>query len=89
MGRGEHDAFSDVDLYVLVREEEKVAFLEDRLKHLQAYREIVFHEDIFIIAPQIIAVYDNLLHVDFYTVTEKKRSYQKISSRSFMIPING
>lgn len=71
MGRGEHDAFSDVDLYVLVREEEKVAFLEDRLKHLQAYREIVFHEDIFIIAPQIIAVYDNLLHVDFYTVTEK------------------
>ncbi len=71
MGRGEHDAHSDVDLYVLVREEDQKAFMEDRLNHLSAYRELLFHEDLFIIAPQIIAVYDDLLHVDLYTVTEK------------------
>lgn len=71
MGRNEHDVHSDVDLYVLVREENQTAFMEDRLNHLSAYRELLFHEDLFIIAPQIIAVYDDLLHVDFYTVTEQ------------------
>ncbi|KRG13717.1 nucleotidyltransferase domain-containing protein [Lederbergia galactosidilytica] len=71
MGRGEYDEYSDVDLYCLVDEKEKEAFLNQRLSHLESYRNILFYEDYFIIAPQIIAVFDNLLHVDLYTVTEK------------------
>lgn len=71
MGRGEHDAYSDIDLYVLVEESHMNSFLETRLNHLRAYRSILFFEDYFIIAPQIIAVFDNLLHIDLFTVTEK------------------
>jgi len=72
MGRNEHDEHSDVDLYCLVDEENEKQFLENRLHHLQAYRPIIFQDDIFIIAPQIIAVFDDLLHIDLFTVTLEK-----------------
>lgn len=71
MGRGEEDEHSDVDLYVLVDEEDKEAFLKNRQRHLESYQPMIFYDDIFIIAPQIIAVYENLLHVDLFTVTEE------------------
>ena len=71
MGRGEYDEYSDVDLYCLVDENDEATFMTTRLKHLESYRKVLFYEDFFIIAPQIIAVYDNLLHVDLFTVTEK------------------
>ncbi|WP_227396155.1 nucleotidyltransferase domain-containing protein [Jeotgalibacillus aurantiacus] len=71
LGRGEGDDFSDVDLYCFVEKEDTERFLKDRIRHLEAYRPILFYEDCFIIAPQIIAVYDNLLHVDLFTVTEE------------------
>lgn len=70
IARGEEDEFSDIDLYCLVKEEDKGDFLNKRIGHLEKYRKVLFYEDFFIIAPQIIAVYDNLLHVDLYTVTE-------------------
>ena len=71
MGRGEHDEHSDVDLYCLVNEEDKEIFLANRVKHLQAYRDIILMDDIFIVAPQIIAVFDDLLHIDLFTVTKE------------------
>ena len=46
--------------------------MSERLAHLQAYRSIIFYDDIFIIAPQIIAVFDDLLHIDLFTVTTEK-----------------
>ncbi|WP_102027914.1 nucleotidyltransferase domain-containing protein [Salirhabdus sp. Marseille-P4669] len=81
MGRGEEDQHSDVDLYVLVEEQNEQVFLENRLMHLRAYGELLFYDDIFIIAPQIIAVYDNMLHLDLFTVTEKtfkEKDYFKV-----------
>lgn len=71
MGREEYDEFSDVDLYCLVEEEHLDDFLKERIRHLKSYRKILFFEDLFIIAPQIIAVFDDWLHVDLFTVTEK------------------
>ncbi|MCP3029005.1 nucleotidyltransferase domain-containing protein [Halobacillus sp. A5] len=71
MGRNEHDQHSDIDLYCLIDEEEVEPFLSRRLSHLKAYKEIVFYDDIFIIAPQVIAIYEDWLHVDLFTVTEK------------------
>ncbi|WP_421383721.1 nucleotidyltransferase domain-containing protein [Bacillus salacetis] len=81
MGRGENDEHSDVDLYVLVKEEDERAFLERRVDHLKSYRNLLFYDDIFIIAPQIIAVFDDMLHVDLFTVTEKnfkEKDYFKV-----------
>ncbi|GGH79338.1 putative nucleotidyltransferase [Pullulanibacillus pueri] len=71
IGRGEHDEYSDIDLYCMVEEKDQEVFLQKRLDHLRTYRELLFYDDIFIIAPQVIAVYDNLLHVDLFTVTEE------------------
>ncbi|MYL54108.1 nucleotidyltransferase domain-containing protein [Pontibacillus yanchengensis] len=70
MGRKEEDEHSDVDLYCMVDEEEKEAFLSRRLNHLKAYKDIIFYDDIFIVAPQIIAIYEDWLHIDLFTVTE-------------------
>ncbi|MFS0690157.1 nucleotidyltransferase domain-containing protein [Sporosarcina sp. 179-K 8C2 HS] len=71
MGRGEHDEHSDVDLYCFVNEEGKKKFLANRVEHLRAYRDIILMDDIFIVAPQIIAVFDDLLHIDLFTVTKE------------------
>lgn len=71
MGRKEHDEHSDIDLYCLVEEGEEEGFLTRRLDHLKAYKDLIFHDDIFIIAPQIIAIYEDWLHIDLFTVTEK------------------
>ncbi|WP_175991460.1 nucleotidyltransferase domain-containing protein [Bacillus sp. Marseille-Q1617] len=71
MGRKEHDQYSDIDLYCLVDEREEKEFLERRIDHIKAYKDLLFYDDIFIIAPQIIAIYDDWLHIDLFTVTEK------------------
>ena len=71
MGRGEHDEHSDIDMYCLVRQGEETGFLERRLEHLRAYREVIFTDDIFIVAPQLIAVFDNYLHIDLFAVTRE------------------
>lgn len=69
MGRGEHDEHSDIDLYCLVDRKGLDSFLSERFRHLSAYREIIFMDDIFIVAPQLIAVFDDFLHIDLFTVT--------------------
>lgn len=81
MGREEHDEFSDIDLYCLVDPADEKLFLDRRLAHIKAYRDIIFYDDIHIIAPQIIAVFDNLLHIDLFTVTEEnftEKDYFKV-----------
>ena len=71
IARNEHDAFSDIDLYCLVEEQDVPAFLPQRLEHLKAYKELIFSDDIFIVAPQILGVYEDFIHIDLYTVTPK------------------
>ncbi|MEL3971942.1 nucleotidyltransferase domain-containing protein [Rossellomorea oryzaecorticis] len=71
MGRDEHDEYSDIDLYCLVEEGKEKEFLHRRLDHIKAYKKLIFYDDIFIIAPQIIAIYEDWLHIDLFTVTEK------------------
>ncbi len=67
-GRGEEDEHSDIDLYCLVEDSEVDDFLKNRLRHLQSYGDLLFHDDIFIVAQQILAVYENMIHVDLFTV---------------------
>ncbi|MBT2636813.1 nucleotidyltransferase domain-containing protein [Bacillus sp. ISL-39] len=81
IGRGEQDEHSDVDLYCLVDEKDLDGFLQSRIGHLESYGKLLFYDDIFIIAPQILAVYENMLHVDLFAVTEEtfiQKDYFKI-----------
>lgn len=70
IGRGEQDEYSDLDMYCLVNEEDVEEFNQSRIQHLESYNQLLFYDDIFIVAPQILAVYENLVHVDLFTVTE-------------------
>ncbi|RSD28710.1 nucleotidyltransferase domain-containing protein [Mesobacillus subterraneus] len=81
VGRGEHDEHSDLDLYCLVEDCELEGFLKDRIRHLESYNQLLFHDDIYIIAPQILAVYENMVHVDLFTVTPDtfvEKDYYKV-----------
>ena len=71
MGRNEHDDYSDIDLYCLIDKEDLDKFLPRRLNHIHAYKELLYFDDIHIIAPQILAVYEDFVHLDLFTVTEE------------------
>lgn len=75
-GRGEGDAYSDVDLYVMVAPEKLETFLSRRRDHLTTYRPILLEDEINIVAPQLIVVYDDFLHLDFFTVTADTLNHQ-------------
>ncbi|ACB84651.1 nucleotidyltransferase domain-containing protein [Natranaerobius thermophilus] len=70
IARGEYDEYSDVDFYCLVKEDKKADFLEKRFDYLRKYRNLIFWSESNFVGPQIVAVFDNGLHFDFYTVTE-------------------
>ncbi|MED3802466.1 nucleotidyltransferase domain-containing protein [Lysinibacillus xylanilyticus] len=69
MARNEHDEFSDIDIYCVVNEENVEAFLPNRTKHIESYMRTLFVDDVYIIAPQLLVVYEDLIHIDLFTVT--------------------
>jgi predicted nucleotidyltransferase len=71
IGRGEDDEYSDVDMYVVVSEEKMEAFLGKRVEYLEKYLPLLYVEHVNFVAEQIVAIYENGLHFDLYTVTEK------------------
>ncbi|MFN3633513.1 MULTISPECIES: nucleotidyltransferase domain-containing protein [Exiguobacterium] len=75
-GRGEADEHSDIDLYVMVHPDEETSFLSRRLEHVTAYRPILLKDEIHIVAPQLIAVFDDFLHLDLFTVTQETLNHQ-------------
>ncbi|SHM66030.1 hypothetical protein SAMN02746066_02788 [Anaerosporobacter mobilis DSM 15930] len=69
IGRGDDDEYSDVDMYAIVTEENYQAFMERRETYLKSYRDIVFLEENDFGVKQMLAIYDDALHVDLYTTT--------------------
>ncbi|OOC42294.1 aminoglycoside 6-adenylyltransferase [Thermosipho sp. 1074] len=69
VARGEMDIYSDVDFYCLVKNDKLEEFLNRRLHYLKQYRPLLYWSEVNFVGPQIVAVFDNGLHFDFYTVT--------------------
>lgn len=67
IGRGDDDAYSDVDMYLIVAPDKLDAVLERREIYLSAYKEMVYLEDVNFGLPQKVAIYEDGLHVDLYT----------------------
>lgn len=74
MAREEQDEFSDIDIYCVVNEENIKAFLPKRNQHIEAYKKTLFVDDIYIIAPQLLVIYEDMIHVDLFTVTPSEIS---------------
>lgn len=66
---GTADEYSDVDFYCLVDDCEVDSFLPKRLALLERYRPLLYTSTANYVGPQVIAVFDNGLHFDLYTVT--------------------
>jgi predicted nucleotidyltransferase len=80
LARERADEYSDVDFYAIVSEENRQAFLGKRLDYLNAYMPILYHSEANFVGPQIVCVFENGLHFDFYTVTrEQLNSFDQIA----------
>ncbi|MFU0828206.1 MAG: NTP-transf-2 domain-containing protein [Lachnoclostridium sp.] len=75
IGRGDDDEYSDVDMYVVVRNDQYENFLNKRIGYLTKYRPVLYSEHVNFVADQIVAIYDDGLHFDLYTVTEETMPY--------------
>lgn len=69
IARNDLDDYSDVDFYCIVKDEDMELFLKRRLNYLKQYRNLIYWSEVNFVGPQIVAVFDNGLHFDFYTVT--------------------
>lgn len=69
IARDDFDEYSDVDFYCLVDDDKLEEFLNKRIDYLEQYRPLIYWSEANFVGPQIVAVYDNGLHFDLYTVT--------------------
>ncbi|GGH27032.1 nucleotidyltransferase domain-containing protein [Paenibacillus segetis] len=69
IARNDLDDYSDVDFYCIVKEDQIESFLERRLDYLQQYKPLIYWSESNFVGPQIVAVFNNGLHFDLYTVT--------------------
>lgn len=70
LARKTDDAYSDVDFYCLVEETEYQRLLEKRMKILSGYHEMLYHSEVNFGEAQIIVLYDDNMHLDFYVTTK-------------------
>lgn len=64
------DEYSDVDFYCLVDESCYDDLLKKRERLLKKYKPIVYQSYVNFGHPQIVVIYDNNLHLDFYIIKE-------------------
>ena len=69
LAKGIADEYSDVDFYCLVDSADVERFLGKRMAILETYRPLIYHSESNFVGPQLVAVFDNGLHFDLYTVT--------------------
>lgn len=69
IARGQLDEYSDVDFYCIVKDDELEDFLKRRLSCLKQYKPLIYWSEANFVGPQIVAVFNNGLHFDLYTVT--------------------
>lgn len=69
--KGVADAYSDIDLYCVVKAQAVQDFLKARIHYLEAYQPLLYWSEANFVGPQIVAVYENHLHIDLYTVTRE------------------
>ncbi|MFL0249629.1 nucleotidyltransferase domain-containing protein [Clostridium neuense] len=71
IARGECDEYSDVDFYCMVDKERREEFLSKRILYLKSYKPLIYYSEENFVAPQIVAVFEDGLHFDLYTVTKE------------------
>jgi predicted nucleotidyltransferase len=70
LASGTGDVYSDVDFYCLVAPSYYEELLSIRESFLVSYMPIIYMSHVNFLHPQIVAIYDNNLHLDFYTTQD-------------------
>lgn len=69
-GRGMNDSYSDIDCYCLVDETVYDDLLKQRYALLESFDHVLYSSYVNFKYPQIIMIYDENLHLDFYLLKE-------------------
>ncbi|HNZ50723.1 MAG TPA: aminoglycoside 6-adenylyltransferase [Bacilli bacterium] len=75
LARQTEDQYSDVDFYVVVADENYEQFLKKRLDYLNKYGHILYFTETYFVAPQIVCVFEDGLHFDFYVTKMDNINY--------------
>lgn len=75
-GRGDEDAFSDVDLYLVASPAARETVLARRRAYLAAFDEPVFLEEVSFGLPQLVAIFDDATHVDLYVALREEIGHE-------------
>lgn len=75
-GRGDDDAHSDVDLYLVVSPAARETVLARRQTYLAAFDEPVFLEEVNFGLPQLVAIFDDATHVDLYVALREEIGHE-------------
>lgn len=70
IARNESDQYSDVDFYCLVSEEIYEEMIEKREELLEEYRTILYKSKVNFGIEQVVVIFDNNIHLDFYVTKE-------------------
>jgi predicted nucleotidyltransferase len=70
LARDKGDAYSDVDFYCLVEEKAYESFLEIRMDIIGGYKKVLYLEHVNFGLAQVIAIYEDNIHLDFYLTHE-------------------
>ncbi|MCL2854979.1 MAG: hypothetical protein FWE21_05105 [Defluviitaleaceae bacterium] len=68
IARGVDDDYSDVDMYAAVTPENREEFLGNRIQYMEKYLPMIYYTESNFVGPQIVGVFEDLLHFDLYTV---------------------
>lgn len=75
MGRGDADEYSDIDMYLITSSELYDSVLKRRQTYLESYKKILFREENDFGILQMLAIYEDAVHVDLYTTTVEKMDH--------------
>lgn len=71
------DDYSDVDFYCIVKASAYETFMATRTDLLEAYSQVLYQSHVNFKYPQVVAIYDNDLHLDFYVTSDvEKQGYK-------------
>ncbi|MEB7408194.1 nucleotidyltransferase domain-containing protein [Mammaliicoccus sciuri] len=88
IARGKNDAYSDLDIYVMLECDVQVEEVYDSIVDaLEQYQTLLFKELVEIICPQIVGIFEDMLHIDCYIVHE--HDYPQTDDIKVMYDPNG
>jgi predicted nucleotidyltransferase len=74
IARGTADKYADIDYYCLIQNNSMQTFLDKRKEIVSSIGKIIYLEEVNFGNPQLVVIYENEVHLDFYLISEMPSS---------------